>query len=100
MPLSAAVAATASEGVRKHPSPWDSTMRWCQWHPSSDVALLPMLTNVFDRHLKYTIPPAIILTLIHCPFCTRLDLYKILFLISVRKMSPLADISWDPSFPD
>lgn len=35
-------------------------------------------------HLKYTIPPAIALTLLHRPFATRLDFYKIGWLILVR----------------
>jgi len=35
------------------------------------------------RHLKYTVPPAILLTLVSRPLITRLDVYKILFLITV-----------------
>ncbi len=34
-------------------------------------------------HVVYTIPIAILLTVVLRPLCTRLDLYKIIFLISV-----------------
>lgn len=44
------------------------------------------------RHLKYTIPPAIGLTLVYWPLFTRLDLFKILFLLVV---SLVATIPWD-----
>lgn len=44
------------------------------------------------RHLKYTIPPAIALTLLYRPLLNRLDLYKILFLISIAVVST---IPWD-----
>ncbi|KAG0650248.1 terpanoid synthase [Hyphodiscus hymeniophilus] len=43
-------------------------------------------------HLKYTIPPAIALTFIYRPFLNRIDVYKILFLISVAVVST---IPWD-----
>jgi 15-cis-phytoene synthase/lycopene beta-cyclase len=36
-----------------------------------------------NSHLKYTIPPAIALTLLYRPLCGRIDIYKILFLIGV-----------------
>jgi 15-cis-phytoene synthase/lycopene beta-cyclase len=42
--------------------------------------------------LKYTIPPAIVLTLAYRPFLTRLDLYKIVFLIAI---AVTATIPWD-----
>jgi len=35
------------------------------------------------RHVKYTIPPGIILSLIYRPLSTKLDIYKIAFLITV-----------------
>lgn len=35
------------------------------------------------RHLKFTIPPCLILTLLYRPLLTRLDLYKISFLVTV-----------------
>ncbi|GAB7356039.1 hypothetical protein MBLNU459_g6656t1 [Dothideomycetes sp. NU459] len=38
-------------------------------------------------HVKYTIPPAIALTLFCRPFLTRLDVYKILFLITIAVAS-------------
>lgn len=50
-----------------------------------------MLTTK-PRHLKYTIPPAVALTFIYRPLCTRLDVYKILFLISI---AVVATIPWD-----
>ncbi|KAI9674049.1 MAG: hypothetical protein M1829_003892 [Trizodia sp. TS-e1964] len=43
-------------------------------------------------HLKYTIPPAIILTLLYKPFLTRLDVYKLAFLIGIAFFSTLP---WD-----
>lgn len=42
--------------------------------------------------MKYTIPPAILLTLIYRPFLTRLDVYKILFLITI---AVVATTPWD-----
>lgn len=44
------------------------------------------------RHLKYTIPPALLLSFIYHPLCTRLDVYKILFLICI---AVTATIPWD-----
>jgi len=35
------------------------------------------------RHLKYTIPPAIVLSALYRPLATRLDVYKVAFLITV-----------------
>ncbi|KAF2704043.1 Lycopene beta-cyclase [Pleomassaria siparia CBS 279.74] len=43
-------------------------------------------------HLKYTIPPALVLTLLYRPLFTKLDAYKILFLITVAVVST---IPWD-----
>ncbi|CAD6448112.1 b1b0fd73-e466-4187-9a57-cf96a570038e [Sclerotinia trifoliorum] len=43
-------------------------------------------------HLKYTIPPAITLTFVYRPFLQRIDIYKILFLISIAVVST---IPWD-----
>ncbi|KZF20461.1 terpenoid synthase [Xylona heveae TC161] len=43
-------------------------------------------------HLKYTIPPAILLTLVTRPLLTLLDVYKIIFLILVALIST---IPWD-----
>jgi 15-cis-phytoene synthase/lycopene beta-cyclase len=42
--------------------------------------------------LKYTIPPAIALTFIYRPVLTRIDLYKIFFLITI---AVVATIPWD-----
>lgn len=48
------------------------------------MSLMPWQgTNVLYRHVKYTIPPAIALTLLYRPLLTRLDVYKILFLVTV-----------------
>jgi 15-cis-phytoene synthase/lycopene beta-cyclase len=44
------------------------------------------------RHLKYTIPPAIVLTFLYRPFLDRLNLYKIIFLVVVAVVST---IPWD-----
>ncbi|KAF2724707.1 terpenoid synthase [Polychaeton citri CBS 116435] len=43
-------------------------------------------------HLVYTIPPAIALSLLYAPLCTKLDLYKIAFLITIAVVST---IPWD-----
>ncbi|SMR64690.1 unnamed protein product [Zymoseptoria tritici ST99CH_3D1] len=43
-------------------------------------------------HVTYTIPPAILLSLLYYPLSTRLDLYKILFLITIAVTST---IPWD-----
>jgi 15-cis-phytoene synthase/lycopene beta-cyclase len=47
---------------------------------------------ILYRHLKYTIPPAIALTILYRPFLNRIDLYRIFFLISVAVIST---IPWD-----
>ncbi|ORY05472.1 Lycopene beta-cyclase [Clohesyomyces aquaticus] len=43
-------------------------------------------------HVKYTIPPAILLTLLYRPLFTRLDVYKVVFLITIAVVST---IPWD-----
>lgn len=43
-------------------------------------------SNPDHRHLQYTIPPAVVLTLLYRPLCTSLDIYKILFLGVVRAL--------------
>lgn len=43
-------------------------------------------------HIKYTIPPAIFLSILYAPLCTRLDVYKIVFLITIAVVST---IPWD-----
>lgn len=35
------------------------------------------------RHIKYTIPPGILLTVFYRPLFTRLDAYKLVFLLTV-----------------
>lgn len=44
------------------------------------------------RHLQYTIPPCILLTLLYRPLFTRLELYKIVFLVTIAFVST---IPWD-----
>ncbi|KAF1841411.1 Lycopene beta-cyclase [Cucurbitaria berberidis CBS 394.84] len=43
-------------------------------------------------HLKYTIPPAALLTLLYRPLFTKLDVYKIAFLVAI---AVVATIPWD-----
>jgi len=47
---------------------------------------------VTASHLKYTIPPAILLTWLYRPFVTKLDVYKVGFLVFVAVSST---IPWD-----
>lgn len=42
-------------------------------------------------HLKYTIPPAILLTWLYRPFFTKLDVYKVGYLIFVCTFTFTAD---------
>jgi 15-cis-phytoene synthase/lycopene beta-cyclase len=58
----------------------------------SSFPMRPELMLTLTRHLKYTIPPAIILTALYRPFFGRIDLYKVGFLISVAVS---ATIPWD-----
>ncbi len=46
----------------------------------------------WGRHVKYTIPPAIALTILYRPFFTPRDVYRILFLISI---AVTYTIPWD-----
>lgn len=46
----------------------------------------------YQRHLKYTIPPGIVLTLLYRSLINRTDLYKIIFLIIIAVVST---IPWD-----
>ncbi|KAK3691499.1 hypothetical protein LTR37_018637 [Vermiconidia calcicola] len=43
-------------------------------------------------HAKYTMPPALLLSIIYAPLCTKLDLYKIGFLVTIAVAST---IPWD-----
>lgn len=45
-----------------------------------------------NSHLKYTIPPAVILSILYRPFFSKLDLYRLAFLITV---AVTATIPWD-----
>lgn len=49
-------------------------------------------TLTVSSHLKYTIPPAVVLTFLHRPLSTSIDLYKILFLIGI---AVAATTPWD-----
>ena len=56
------------------------TMHWCKYFSHS---LLCGRTLNSGSHLYYTVPPALLLTLLYRPLFTRLDAYKISFLITV-----------------
>ncbi|KAI8937595.1 hypothetical protein NX059_005309 [Plenodomus lindquistii] len=43
-------------------------------------------------HLKYTIPPAVLLTLLYRPLFTKIDIYKVAFLVTI---AVVATIPWD-----
>ncbi|KAH9868221.1 hypothetical protein J1614_007293 [Plenodomus biglobosus] len=43
-------------------------------------------------HLKYTIPPAVLLTLLYRPLFTKIDVYKVAFLVTI---AVVATIPWD-----
>jgi 15-cis-phytoene synthase / lycopene beta-cyclase len=64
-------------------------MRLCELESCEKAVCL---ADGSSRHLKYTIPPAIALTLIYRPLCTRLDIYRVLFLIGV---AVVATTPWD-----
>lgn len=66
---------------------WVSTTPWCKCLLSRDTG-----NANCTRHLKYTIPPAIALTLLYHPLLSRTDVYKIAFLISIAVVSTLP---WD-----
>ena len=70
---------------------WVTIMRLCRDCSTIAVAGHWMLTKK-ARHLTYTIPPAILLSIAYAPLCTSLDLYKIVFLISIAVVST---IPWD-----
>lgn len=59
--------------------PWAGTMHWCK---AQKNVVLSIRAN-FSSHLIYTIPPALLLTVILRPFLTRIDVYKICFLLTV-----------------
>lgn len=44
----------------------------------------PLLIAV-TSHVKYTIPPAVLLTLLYRPLWSKLDTYRVGFLITVRR---------------
>ena len=62
---------------------WGLTMPWCKHNNLRMERPSILLIRLQSSHLAFTIPPAIILTVILRPLLTRLDLYKIWFLITV-----------------
>ena len=50
------------------------------------------LTDKFSSHLYYNVPPAVLLTACYFPLCTKIDVYKVLFLIVVSLL-----LSSDPT---
>lgn len=64
-------------------------MPWCTSCCNAECAFT---NSHFHSHLKYTIPPAIVLTFLYRPLFTKLDIYKILFLITIAVTST---IPWD-----
>ena len=64
---------------------WDTTMHSCKQMFNGPREL----ADSFDSHLLYTIPPAGILCACYYPLCTRIDLYKILFLITASALHAL-----------
>ncbi|CAI6336820.1 unnamed protein product [Periconia digitata] len=45
------------------------------------------LVYVIHSHAKYTIPPALVLTALYRPLLTKIDVYKILFLVTIAVVS-------------
>lgn len=67
-------------------------MLWCMFSPAFGEEARQNSALITPSHLKYTIPPAILLSAVYAPLCTRLDLYRIAFLISIAVLST---IPWD-----
>ena len=61
---------------------WGMIMPWCKCQDFNSKYCEQFA--YIRSHLKYTIPPAVALTLCYRPLFTTLDFYKILFLITVR----------------
>ena len=40
-------------------------------------------TDILHSHLYYNVPPAVLLTACYSPLCTKIDVYKVLFLVVV-----------------
>jgi len=55
----------------------------------SRLASWPIDTDRVRSHLKFTIPPALFLTLLLRPLLNRTDVYKIAFLITVSRVLDL-----------
>lgn len=54
----------------------------------ADLGLTIDISLIFrGSHIKYTIPPALALTILLRPLLARVDWYKILFLVSVSFLS-------------
>jgi len=70
-------------------------MRLCTCDPPSQTSVARVHVDTewaSCRHLTYTIPPALLLSLLYAPLCTKLDLYKIAFLVTIAIAST---IPWD-----
>lgn len=57
---------------------WDYALVYARAYPR-----MLRLTNKIHSHLYYNIPPAALLTACYYPFYTKIDVYKILFLVIV-----------------
>ena len=53
------------------------------------------LNDSFFSHLRYTIPPALLLSFVLAPLLTRTDVYKVSFLITAGFTLSLAKLSSD-----
>ena len=63
---------------------WASTTRLCT-HFWSCIGYLSLTKHT--SHLKYTIPPAVLLTRLYRPLFTKIDAYKVAFLVIVGALS-------------
>lgn len=71
---------------------WASNTPWCKSECPQTTYILLHAEKKGGRHVKYTIPPAVILTFFYRGISTRLDLYRVAFLVSVAVVST---IPWD-----
>jgi len=62
------------------------------WRRGDEATLCAMGCDYALVHIKYTIPPAIALSFLYRPLMTYLDVYKIIFLVTIAVVST---IPWD-----